>query len=94
MVSELGHQRIAYGWSPDQNSTGPSKNALQISSDRATPEIVYEDEHQAIVASSSDLPMVISDSDKQHLNRCKIHIYTIYYCDFSIYQYIQKKLNS
>ena len=45
MVSELAHQRAAYGWSPDQNSGGPMKNAWRVSSGPATPEIEYEVGH-------------------------------------------------
>ena len=63
MASELVHQRTAYGWSQDQNSAGPSENAPRVSSGPVTPEFEYEDGHQAIIASDSDLRMIISDSD-------------------------------
>ena len=45
------------------NSTGPSNNAPRVSSSPATPEIEHEDGHQTMIASDSDLPMIISDSD-------------------------------
>ena len=61
MVSELVHQRTAYGWSPDQNFSGRIKNAPRVSSGPTTPEIEYKDGHQAIIASDPDLSIIISD---------------------------------
>ena len=58
MVSELIHQRTAYGWSPDQNYAGPSKNAPRVGSGPATPEVEYEGGHQAIIASDSYLTLI------------------------------------
>ena len=68
MVSELVYQRTAYGWSPNQNSAGPNKNAPRVSNVPATPEIEYEDDHQVIIASDADLPTIISNSDQSHLS--------------------------
>ena len=72
MVKELvikeqvmgGHQiKISDVFTPcsSTNLAGPINNAPRVSSSPATSEIEYEDGHETIIASDSDLPMIISD---------------------------------
>ena len=44
-------------------SAASSYNAPRVSSSPATPEIKYEDGHLTMIASDSDLPMIISHSN-------------------------------
>ena len=44
-------------------SAGPNNNAPRVRSSPTTREIEYEDDHQTMIASILDLPMIISDSD-------------------------------
>ena len=57
--------KISYVFTPfpSTNSAGPSNNSPRVRSSSATPELEDENGHQTMIASDSDLPTIISNSD-------------------------------